>query len=85
MFISCYKPKDMQRMCLDDLVYIVGLVVDKTIIKPPKCKVDGDFVYIDSYSCYYQCDHCGKFGKLYVGDTLHDFKDWRELDAKYFE
>lgn len=85
MFLSCYKPSDLEKMSLDDITYVVGLEVNKVIIKPPKCRIDGDFVYIDEYSGWYQCSHCNKFGKLYLGDSLDDFSEWRELDAKYFE
>jgi hypothetical protein len=85
MFISCHKPKDMQKMSLDDLTYIVGLVINKNIIKPPKCKIDGEYVFIDINSGFYQCEYCGRFGKLYMGDSLDDFSNWGELDAKYFE
>jgi hypothetical protein len=85
MFLSCYKPKDMEKMTLDDLVYIVGLEVDKVIIKPPKCKVDGDYVYIDTDTGYYQCSYCDRFGRIYIGDSLDDFSTWRALDVKYFK
>lgn len=84
MFISCYSPEIMDKMSLDDVVYVVGLLVGKIIVKPPRCKVDGDFVYIDEYSGYYQCENCGRFGKLYIGKSLDDFSEWRELDDRFF-
>lgn len=86
MYISCYKPKDMEKMSFDDVTYVVGLIVNKTVIKPPKCKVDGEYVYIDEYSDYYQCEYCSRYGKLYVGDSLEDFSKWELFEYdKYFK
>lgn len=80
MFVSCYKPKVMQNMSFDDLLYVVGVIINKNIIKPPRCKIDGEFVYIDEYSNYYQCDYCSRFGRLYVGDSLDNFDNWKEFN-----
>lgn len=84
MFISCYSPDIMDKMSFDDVIYIVGLIINKNIIKPPRCNIDGEFTYIDEYSGYMQCSHCGRFSKLYIGNSLDDFSDWRELDDKFF-
>jgi len=84
MFISSYSPSEMDKMNYDDLSYIVGLIVNKIIVKPPRCRIDGEFAYIDEYSGYFQCEHCGRFGKLYIGKSLDDFSDWRELDDRFF-
>lgn len=76
MYISAYPSSEMVKFkSISDVHYVVG-IVDSTILKPARCKVCGEFVYMDTKLGLYQCSHCNKTGTLYKSETLNLRKEW---------
>lgn len=82
LYLSVYKAEDMVKFkSLDDVKYVLGVNYKGDIIKPPRCKVCGEYVIIDAYSGYAQCDDCGKIQKVYISNSINLRKGWDEYNG----
>lgn len=77
MFYSLYSASEMRSFkSKSDLLYVIGVVIDGAIIKPPRCRVCGEFVFVDSSTGYTQCTHCNNMTKFYYNDSINIRKEW---------
>ena len=84
MLLSLYSSKEMSKFkSVEDVHYVLGLLDEatNTIISPPKCKVCGEFVYIDFDLGFAQCSHCGKISSIYTSNSLNLKKEWSVLNG----
>lgn len=76
-FYSAYTAEEMLNFThYTDLHYVVGIVLNGKIIKPLKCKSCGEYLYIDDYTGYGQCSHCGDMFRVYYSNKLNARNDW---------
>lgn len=81
MFISAYKSSDLVRLRdITEVYYVLG-VIDQVVLKPARCPICGEFVYMDANLGLYQCSHCNNKGTLYQSRTLNLRVDWEVYDG----
>lgn len=80
MYVSMYPSSDMRKFhSMEDVYYVVGIVVNNTIVKPPRCPICGEYIFIDFNTGYGQCSHCGEIRTLYFNEVLALSKKWEVL------
>lgn len=81
-YISLYTSSEMLKFkSRYDLNYVIGIIYDGYIIKPPRCKMCGEYVIIDTYTGYAQCDHCANLSKVYYNESINLREDWSEYSG----
>lgn len=82
MFLSTYTSEELVRFkTISDVYYVLG-VMTSSIIQPPRCKVCGEYCYIDEVMGLCQCSHCNRIYTLYYSESLNLRKEWAVYHGK---